>query len=199
MQKEIKPKIAVCVAGSGRSLENLIGMQNQFYFQVAAVVSSSLTCKANSVALKNKIPLIVADFTTIERDDLEKKLQKFLTLRGVELVVLAGFLKKFPMMKQYKNKIINIHPALLPLHGGPGMYGLRVHEAVVSAQEKESGATVHWVTPDYDEGSIISQKRLNLSANETAESLAKRVFAVECELLPKTIDEILKNRVTITK
>ncbi len=189
--------ISVCISGTGRSLENLIRVQDRFSFKVAAVISSHLACAGNTIAIKNNLPLLVADFTSNYSDDLVKKIRKFLKLRDIELVVLAGFLKKFPVIKEFKNKIINIHPALLPKFGGPGMYGSKVHQAVIAAHEVESGATVHWVDANYDEGKIISQSRVQLSGLESLETLANKVFAIECELLPKTIDEILKNNVKI--
>ena len=187
---KIRRKIAVGVSGSGRSLENLIRVQGHFSFEVAVVIASSTTCGANQIALQNKIPLMIADFATTHHDDLEKKIKKFLKINAIELIVLAGFLKKFPIIKDFKDKIINIHPALLPLHGGPGMYGLRVHQLVIDSGAKESGATVHWVNAHYDEGGIIAQGTVAVEISDSAEDLARRVFDLECILLPKTIDEI---------
>lgn len=110
-----------------------------------------------------------------------------------QLIVLAGFLKKIPdyMVNAYSNKIINIHPALLPKHGGKGMYGHYVHEAVLKAKEKESGITIHVVNSVYDEGTILLQKKVKVDKAETAESLAAKVLKIEHEWYPKVIDSLL--------
>lgn len=106
-----------------------------------------------------------------------------------DLVVLAGFVKLVPeeVVQAYRGRIINIHPALLPKFGGPGMYGSKVHQAVLAAGETESGATVHTVTERYDEGSILAQGRVPVLPSDTVESLAARVLAVEHQLLPAAV------------
>jgi folate-dependent phosphoribosylglycinamide formyltransferase PurN len=107
----------------------------------------------------------------------------------VDLVVLAGFLKQVPtpVVEAYRGRIINIHPALLPAHGGPGMYGLNVHRAVVASGDQESGATVHLVTEEYDRGPILGQARVPVVPGDTPESLAARVLEVEHRLLPAAV------------
>jgi folate-dependent phosphoribosylglycinamide formyltransferase PurN len=106
------------------------------------------------------------------------------------MVVLAGFLKLLPIDVNWPGKIINIHPALLPKFGGKGMHGRAVHEAVLAAGEVVSGATVHFVNEQYDEGAIISQIEVTIEKTDTVDALASRVFAAECRLLPWTIDRI---------
>jgi phosphoribosylglycinamide formyltransferase-1 len=110
-----------------------------------------------------------------------------------DLLILAGFLWRVPefMVTPYQNKIINIHPSLLPLHGGKGMYGKHVHEAVIAAGEKQSGITIHMVNDRYDEGMVLMQKALKLAAKEDAESLATKVLALEHEWYPKVIESLL--------
>jgi phosphoribosylglycinamide formyltransferase-1 len=109
------------------------------------------------------------------------------------LIVLAGFLWKIPdyMIAAYPNKIINIHPSLLPKYGGKGMYGHHVHEAVIANGEKVSGITIHMVNEQYDEGTILLQKEVKVSKADTAQSLAKKVLALEHEFYPKVIESLL--------
>ncbi len=121
------------------------------------------------------------------------------TLRdsGVELVVLAGYMKKIGprVLAAYRNRILNIHPALLPKFGGQGMYGIHVHQAVIDARETESGATVHLVTADYDEGPILQQARVPVLPGDTPESLQSRVLAQEHRLYPDTIAKIARSQI----
>jgi len=111
------------------------------------------------------------------------------------LIVLAGFLWKLPdyIVHAYPNKIINIHPSLLPKYGGKGMYGHYVHEAVLSAKEKESGMTVHFVNEQYDEGTVLLQKKIKIDKAETPETLAARVLKLEHTWYPKVIESLLVN------
>ena len=108
--------------------------------------------------------------------------------------MLAGFLLKFPktILKDFPNKVINIHPALLPKYGGKGMYGMLVHESVVKNKESETGITIHYVNENYDEGTILFQKSFQLSENDTSESVAHKIHELEYEFFPKVIEEILR-------
>jgi phosphoribosylglycinamide formyltransferase 1 len=110
-----------------------------------------------------------------------------------ELIVLAGFLRKVPLylIKAYPNKIINIHPALLPKYGGKGMYGHHVHEAVKANSETESGITIHYVNEHYDEGAFIAQHKTDLLASDTAEDIARKVLALEHRYYAKAIDSLI--------
>ncbi|MEW5702514.1 MAG: phosphoribosylglycinamide formyltransferase [Candidatus Zixiibacteriota bacterium] len=114
----------------------------------------------------------------------------------VQLLVLAGYMKLVPrpVVEEYAGRIINIHPALLPKFGGPGFYGMRVHEAVIAAGETESGATVHFVDPIYDHGEIFLQRRVPVHPGDTPEQLRDRVLAVEHELLPDAIEAFAQQR-----
>ncbi|MCB0335670.1 MAG: phosphoribosylglycinamide formyltransferase [Bdellovibrionales bacterium] len=114
----------------------------------------------------------------------------------VDLVVLAGYMKKITpkVLEAYDGRILNIHPALLPKFGGKGMYGMHVHEAVVASGAKESGASIHVVTTNYDEGPILAQEAVDLEAEESAESLAKKVLVIEHQLYPRTIQAVLKGQ-----
>jgi phosphoribosylglycinamide formyltransferase-1 len=111
----------------------------------------------------------------------------------VDLVILAGFLWLIPenILKAFPNKIVNIHPALLPKYGGAGMYGPRVHEAVINNHEKETGITIHYLNDKYDEGEIILQKMVPVDESDTAETVAKKVHVLEHEWYPKIIEQLL--------
>ncbi len=113
---------------------------------------------------------------------------------GIEFIVLAGFLWKLPevLIESFPGKIINIHPALLPAYGGKGMYGSAVHNAVINAKEKQSGITIHYVDEKYDHGKIIFQKTCDISEDDTAESLAKKIHMLEHKYYPLEIEKILK-------
>ncbi|MDD2191059.1 MAG: phosphoribosylglycinamide formyltransferase [Bacteroidales bacterium] len=123
--------------------------------------------------------------TNIVLDELEK--------RGIDFIVLAGFLWLIPnnLLKSYNNRIINIHPALLPLYGGKGMYGDNVHKAVIENKEKESGITIHYVNEHYDEGQIIFQAKCDILPNDTADDLAAKIHLLEKEYFPKVIESIV--------
>lgn len=185
-----KKSIAVAVSGGGRSLRNLLQHQVTAPWQVSAVISSNPNCGANEIAREFQIPTFHGDFSAAARESTAKKLQSFLQTEEIDLIVLAGFLKLFPSLPGYKNHVINIHPALLPKYGGKGMHGHHVHEAVIAAKEPISGATVHFVNEQYDEGSIIAQVEVPVTSLDTPETLASNVFAAECKLLPWTISEL---------
>jgi phosphoribosylglycinamide formyltransferase-1 len=110
-----------------------------------------------------------------------------------DLIVLAGFLLKIPsaFIEKFDKKIINLHPALLPQFGGKGMYGMRVHEAVIAAKEKESGITIHHVNEQYDEGNILFQEKVLIDNHETSESLAEKIHELEYKHLPHFIEKYL--------
>lgn len=112
--------------------------------------------------------------------------------RGVGVICLAGWLRKLSVPKRWEGRILNIHPALLPAYGGPGMYGMHVHRAVLAAGEAESGATVHLVDEHYDHGRILAQARVPVRPGDAAEDLQKRVYAAEMDLYPKALADFLE-------
>ena len=153
-----------------------------------------LTNKSNAFVIerakKLNIPCIV--FSSKELKGTSKILD-LLKDYQIDFIVLAGFLLQIPMnlIENYPNKIINIHPALLPKYGGKGMYGDYVHQAVKEAKEKETGITIHFVNEHYDEGQIIFQKKISVSENDTSDSIAEKVHALEYEYFPKIIEEVI--------
>jgi folate-dependent phosphoribosylglycinamide formyltransferase PurN len=183
-------RIAVGVSGGGRSLENLIEHEAKHPYRVEFVFSSSEFAKANALAQAANRPLLVLDFSRKNFEKTKAILYEAFETHSIDLVVLAGFMRLLPVDKFWQNKIINIHPALLPNYGGRGMHGHFVHEAVIAAQETESGATVHFVNEKYDEGSLITQTKVWIDQGESAESLASKVFKAECALLPWTLSQM---------
>ena len=146
----------------------------------AYVLERAKKLKINAVLINNK--------TAFYHED---QLLQTLKQNRIDLLVLAGFLWLIPahIIEAFPNRIINIHPALLPKYGGKGMYGMRVHEAVVANGETESGITIHYVNPCYDEGEIIFQTKCALSPKDTPENLAQKVHALEYEYFPKIIED----------
>lgn len=191
--------IAVAVSGGGRSLKNLLERQAHAPWQVAYVISSSPDCGAVQIANEHKIPLFVGDFSKSERSKTSAALASALSEHKISWIVLAGFLKLFPTLATWQNRVINIHPALLPKFGGKGMHGHHVHKAVLEAKDSISGATVHFVTEHYDEGAAISQIEVPVMQGDTPDDLAARIFAAECQLLPWTITELCAHRLPLAE
>ena len=179
------------VSGSGRSLENLLNTQEnpQYspFFRIVGVVASRHDCRGSEIARTKGLPLLVCDFSDSTSKALKDQIQAFLQTCTATVVALAGFLKKFPDLPGWDRRVLNIHPALLPKYGGPGMYGNRVHQAVLQHGEQESGATIHYVTSNYDEGPILAQIKTVVTNDDTAETLANRVFQAECQLYPEAL------------
>ena len=185
-------KIAIFASGSGSNAENICD-----YFSNKPDVSVVLICtnKRDAFIVKrsNKlnIPII---FITKNKLNLFGELYKKLQDVKIDFIILAGFLLKLPkiMIEKYPNRIINIHPSLLPKYGGLGMYGNNVHRAVLKNQETETGISIHFVNQRYDDGELILQKKCSVSANETLATLTAKIKKLEQEYLPKTIEKVLK-------
>jgi len=185
-------RIIIFASGSGTNAQRITEyFQKKDFAKVTLILSNKKNAKVLERAKNLKIPS--ESFTKDELMNSEKILI-ILKNENPDLIVLAGFLLKFPefILEEFKNKVINIHPALLPKYGGKGMYGMKVHEAVVANKETETGITIHYVNENYDEGAIIFQKSFLLSENETAETVASKIHELEYEFFPKVIEEILK-------
>jgi phosphoribosylglycinamide formyltransferase-1 len=141
-------------------------------------------------ALKHRIPQFVFNRDAFYK---EKLVDEVLRLNSIDFIVLAGFMWLIPerFVKSYPNKIVNIHPALLPKYGGKGMYGHHVHEAIVKNKEKESGITIHWVNEQYDDGAIIHQEKCAISPSDTPDDVANKVHQLEHEYYPKIIEKVV--------
>lgn len=132
-------------------------------------------------------------------DDFNQELLNVLNRFEIDLIVLAGYMRKIPqvIIKKYKNRILNIHPALLPKYGGKGMYGMNVHNAVYEAKESKSGATVHLVSEEYDEGRILKQLEITIEPEDNPEKIAEKVLAVEHILYTETIKDIVNGTIKL--
>ena len=187
----MKKRIVIFASGSGTNTENIIKYFKQSKIgEVVLVLSNKKSAKVLEKAKNHNIKSL---YFNKENLFSEKGILKTLQETKPDLIVLAGFLWKFPeiILKEYPNKVINIHPALLPKYGGKGMYGNYVHEAVIANKETETGITIHYVNANYDEGAVIFQKNTPLSENETPETVAEKVHKLEYEHFPKVIEELL--------
>jgi phosphoribosylglycinamide formyltransferase-1 len=183
-------KIVVFASGSGTNAENIIK-----YFALNEMVTVVTVFTNNPIAkvierAKNyDIPIEI--FSKPEL--IEGKVLQKLNVIQPDLIVLAGFLLKFPenIIAAYPDKIINIHPALLPKYGGKGMYGMNVHKAIVDNKEKETGITIHYVNEHYDEGGVVFQKKIILTGGESADDIAERIHELEQECFPEVIEKLI--------
>lgn len=181
------------ISGAGTTLRNLIdkAAAGQVRAEIAAVISSSAEAKGLRHAAAANIPSFVADPKSFATpDQFSAAVFDHCRAAGAQLVVMGGWLKLVIIPADFAGRVINIHPALIPLFCGKGMYGARVHEAVLAAGAKVSGCTVHFVDNQYDEGPIIAQRAVSVLEGDTPASLAARVFAAECELYPQVINWI---------
>ncbi len=184
-------RIVIFASGSGTNAQNIAEYFNSSpKARVSIILSNNKNAYVLVRAKKLNIPTVC--FTKEELQGSNKVLG-ILQNENPDIIVLAGFLLKFPenIIRQFPDKIINIHPALLPKYGGKGMYGMRVHQAVIDNQEKETGITIHYVNKDYDKGAIIFQKSILVSKKDTPESIAQKVHALEYDHFPKVIEKLL--------
>ncbi|MCG6912668.1 phosphoribosylglycinamide formyltransferase [bacterium BMS3Abin03] len=191
-------RVAVFVSGRGSNLQAVLNSPKlKNLVVVDSVISDKKNCKAFQIAADNSVACFSLgnDKESISYSGLAD----FLKSRNIDLIVLAGFLKLIPdsVIKEFKNKIINIHPALLPAFGGKGMFGMNVHKAVLNSSVKESGATVHLVDETYDTGQIIAQRKIDISDLNSAEAIAEHVLKIEHELLPFVIEKFATNKILV--
>ncbi|MCW8850446.1 MAG: phosphoribosylglycinamide formyltransferase [Melioribacteraceae bacterium] len=195
-------KLAVFVSGRGSNLLAIASSIENGYLnaEISAVISNNKDCKALEYASVKNIKNFVVSSSESDKDFISySDLLVQLSELNIDLIVLAGFLKKIPneLIRNYKNKIINIHPALLPSFGGKGMYGSNVHKAVFNSSVKVSGPTVHFVDEIYDNGLIIDQRCADISDVTTFEEIAERVLKLEHKLLPDVIQKFAENKIRI--
>jgi phosphoribosylglycinamide formyltransferase-1 len=193
-------RVSVFVSGRGSNLKAIFDSPKlKNLVEVKSVVSDKDNCPAFELAKSFSIPVYSVGKKEgfISFDDLIAKLQDF----DIELIVLAGFLKLLPenFVRSFKNKIINIHPALLPSFGGSGMYGMNVHRAVFESSAQVSGATVHFVDETYDTGKIIAQHCVDISDVRSPEDLAEKVLKIEHQILPFVIEKIALGKIFVDK
>jgi phosphoribosylglycinamide formyltransferase-1 len=189
--------IAVFASGRGSNFRAVLQKTESAELKnarVAVVISNNSRSGSLALAQEKHIPAYhISSHTHPVPEEYEKALLAILKSHEVGLILLAGYMKLLPssIIRSFPERILNIHPALLPRHGGKGMYGVRVHQAVIDAGEKETGVTVHIVNEHYDEGPIVAQRRLPVRADDTAESLAARVLEVEHDLYWRAVDHLL--------
>jgi len=184
-------QIVILASGSGSNAENIIThFQEHPEIQVAAVLTNKKEAKVLERCDRLQIPAFYFNRNSFRDSDT---VVKFLQGLSTDLIVLAGFLWKIPenIISAFPNKIINIHPALLPKYGGKGMYGERVHQAVKENGETETGITIHYVNEHYDEGAIIFQAKTTVNPSDDADSIAEKVHQLEYEHFPKVIEKLL--------
>ena len=184
--------IAIFASGSGTNAENIA---RYFESHPRIHVNLILSNKPEAYVIKQAKNLNIPTVTFNQKELSQKeKILPVLEDNKIDLIVLAGFLLLIPkyLIESYPNSIINIHPALLPNYGGKGMYGDRVHKAVLDNEEQESGITIHYVNEHYDEGNIIFQKKCPVYSEDTPETLAKRIHKLEHEYYPRIIEKLLQ-------
>lgn len=187
-------RIVIFASGSGSNAENLIRFfQNKDNASVVQVLTNNPRAKVIERCKNLKISCLsfnrIAFYNTTDVLDILK-------IKNPDLIVLAGFLWKFPenILNAFPNKVINVHPALLPKYGGKGMYGMHVHNAVVNNKEPETGITIHYVNEKYDEGAIIFQASCSIKSSDTAADVAAKIHMLEMKHFPEVVEKLLKEQ-----
>ncbi len=197
-------KLAVFVSGGGTDLQSIIDAIERGYIgnaRIEAVISSSSQAYALTRAENHGLHAAVFNKKQFggDEDETFRALKEYLYEMQVDYIILAGYLRILPafFVKAFENRIINIHPSLIPKFCGDGFYGMKVHEAVIAAGETESGCTVHFVDEGTDTGKIILQEKVPVYPNDTAETLQARVLELEHKLLPKAVKLLTEGKIRI--
>ena len=178
-----KHQIAIFISGKGSNAKRLVEFFREHNdIEIAIIISTKSNIDIQKICLQNNIDYV-------ESLDVINSIKD----KKIDLIVLAGYLKLIPeqLIHQFSNRIVNIHPSLLPKFGGKGMYGRKVHQSVIDSGEKESGITIHYVNQNYDEGEVIKQVKIKLSDYETVDTLESKIHDVELENFPKIIEQVL--------
>lgn len=186
-------KLAILASGSGTNADRIIAyFKNRSDVQIDVLLCNKPGAGAFDVAEKHGVESVAITRSALNDSDAYSKL---LIERGVDYIILAGFLLKVPphLLEAFPDKILNIHPALLPKYGGKGMYGMNVHNAVVDNHESESGMTIHLVNGQYDEGAIVFQASCPVAPSDNAADVAKKVQALEHAHFPRVIDVFISH------
>ena len=182
-------KIVIFISGKGSNAKNLINyFSDNKELIISHVFSNNKHSDLNSYLLNTKV-----QYFLFEEKEISGKVFDELKKINPKLIILAGFLKKIPpsYLSFFKNKIINIHPSLLPKYGGKGMYGSNIHKKVIQNKESESGITIHYVSKEYDAGKIIFQKKIKVDKNDTPKKLEEKIHKLEYEYFPKIVESLL--------
>lgn len=194
-------RIAVLLSGSGRTLENLIERSNagELDIEIPVVISSRSSVRGVEIARNAGIEThIVTRREAPAPKELSEQVRRLLEPHEVDLMILAGYLLQLEILPEWRGRILNIHPSLLPLFGGKGMYGHHVHEAVLASGMKVSGCSVHIVTEEYDSGPIVAQRCVPIEPGDTPATLGARVFEAERELYPEVLRFFIEDRVRMS-
>ena len=186
-----KHKIAILVSGTGTNAINIIEyFEKNSVADVVLVISNKTDALAVEKAQNKGVKTVVFNNESFKKNGV---VLDYLMSQSVDFIVLAGFLIKISndIIHAYPNKIVNLHPSLLPKYGGKGMYGKRVHRAVIEAQESESGISIHFVNKEYDEGVIIFQAKVNVEKGDSVEVLTKKIQQLEHRFFPKVIEQVI--------
>jgi phosphoribosylglycinamide formyltransferase-1 len=187
-------RIVIFASGGGTNAENLIKFfHNRDNASVIQVLTNNPHAKVLDRCKKLKVSALSFNRTAFTSTE---DVLNILKLAKPDLIILAGFLWKFPehIINEFPNKVINVHPALLPKFGGKGMYGMYVHEAVVAQKETETGITIHYVNEHYDEGGIVFQAKCEVLSTDSAEDVAAKIHKLEMEHFPKVVNQLLKEQ-----
>ena len=185
--------IALFASGNGTNVQRIA----EYFADSKEICIKLIVCNKETAYVMERAKILQIESLLIDKtafyksDEIVKKMQEL----NIDLIVLAGFLWLIPenLIKAFSQKIINIHPALLPKYGGKGMYGMHVHEAVIANRERCSGITIHYVNQNYDEGNIIFQAKCNVSSKDTAEDVAKKIHVLEYEYYARIIEKLVMN------
>ena len=186
-----KHKIAILVSGTGTNAINIIEyFEKNSVADVVLVISNKTDALAVEKAQSKGVKTVVFNNESFKKNGV---VLDYLISQSVDFIVLAGFLIKISndIIHAYPNKIVNLHPSLLPKYGGKGMYGKRVHRAVIEAQEPESGISIHFVNKEYDEGAIIFQAKVSVEKGDSVEVLTKKIQKLEHRFFPKVIEQVI--------
>jgi formyltetrahydrofolate-dependent phosphoribosylglycinamide formyltransferase len=192
-----KARAVILISGSGTTMENLLlrAQDGSCLLEPVGVIASKEGILGIAKAQKYGVPVQVvnrADYT--DSQAFSRQVFKLVSAVKPDVILLAGFLSYLHLAERYKGKVLNIHPSLLPKFGGKGMYGIRVHKAVLKAGEKDSGCTVHYVDEEYDHGATILQRKVPVLPNDTPETLQARVMEAEREAYPEAVNLYAEKR-----
>ena len=188
-------RLAFLASGRGSNMQSILSACDEGRLQSRPVLLISNNANAGAFEIARQAGLKtfhMSSKTHPQADELDQAMTTILDDQQIDLVILAGYMKKIgpEMLRKYSNRILNIHPSLLPEFGGQGMFGMHVHEAVVAAGKQESGATIHLVNDEYDQGRILLQASVELQPGDDAATVAKRVLKIEHELYPAALAKI---------
>ncbi len=185
-----KVSILIFASGNGSNAENIITFFRKKSIHINWII---ITNNSDAGVIERSVRLNIP-FMVFSKDDFyNNNVLEKINLINPSLIVLAGFLLKIPeqIIENFPNKIINIHPSLLPKYGGKGMYGINVHKKVIENQESESGISIHYVNQNYDEGKVIFQKSITISYPTDASNLSKKIHELEMKYFPEVIEKLL--------